>query len=163
MVTYKTRRRPAAIEQSGMSQDEDQDAIAADALASARVARLATVGAGKPHLVPVVFAVRDGALWVPVDGKPKRHTRLKRLENIRANPRVCLLIDHYEEDWRALWWVRVDGRASVVEREDEGFDDALAALGGKYPQYASVPITSAIRIDIDNVSHWRARSQDPAR
>ena len=163
MVTYKTRRRPAAIEQSGMSQDEGQDAIAADALAGARVARLATLGAGQPHLVPVVFAVCDGALWVPVDGKPKRHTRLKRLENIRANPRVCLLIDHYEEDWRALWWVRVDGQASVVERHDDGFDDALAALGDKYPQYASVPISSAIRIEIDKVSHWRARGQDPAR
>ena len=140
-----------------MPQHEDQDAIAADALAGARVARLATVDDGKPHLVPVVFAVRDGALWIPVDGKPKRHTRLQRLQNIRANPRVCLLIDHYEEDWRALWWVRVDGRASLVEQADDDFDDALASLGAKYPQYTSVSITAAIRIEIDNVAHWRAR------
>ena len=139
-----------------MSKQQDRHAFTANALAHARVARLATAGAEKPHLVPVVFAQCDGALWVPVDGKPKRHTRLKRIENIRANPRVSLLIDHYEEDWRALWWVRVDGRASVVEREDAGFDEALAALRGKYPQYASVPVTGAIRIDIDNVSHWRA-------
>ena len=146
-----------------MSKQQDRPAFLADALSAARVARLATAGADKPHLVPVVFAQCDGALWVPVDGKPKRHTRLKRLANIRANPRVCLLIDHYEEDWRALWWVRVDGRASVVEGDASGFDDALAALRGKYRQYASVPITSAIRIEIENVSHWRARGGDPAR
>ncbi len=139
-----------------MSKQEHRRAFAADALAGARVARLATLDAGKPHLVPVVFAHRDGALWVPVDGKPKRHQRLKRLENIRANPRVSLLIDHYEEDWRALWWVRVDGHASVVRREEAGFAGALAALRDKYPQYASVPITSAIRIEIDRVSQWRA-------
>lgn len=135
----------------------------AKALAQARVARLATAGTDRPHLVPVVFAQCDGALWVPVDGKPKRHMRLKRLENIRANPRACLLIDHYEEDWDALWWVRVDGWASVVERDESGFDDALAALRGKYPQYASVPIISAIRIEIEEVSHWRARGSDPTR
>ena len=139
-----------------MSRKPDRHAFAADVLAHARVARLATATADRPHLVPVVFAQSGGAVWIPVDGKPKRHTRLKRLENIRANPRVSLLIDHYEEDWRALWWVRVDGRAAVVEREDAGFDEALAALLGKYPQYASVPVTGAIRIEIDNVSHWRA-------
>ena len=128
----------------------------ADALAGARIARLATESGGKPHLVPVVFAHCDGALWVPVDGKPKRHARLKRLENIRRNPRVCLLIDHYNEDWKTLWWVRVDGRASVVSADDAGFSRAFAALQDKYPQYGSVPITSAIRIEIEGVSHWRA-------
>ena len=139
-----------------MSKEQHQRAFAADALAGARVARLATLGADNPHLVPVVFAQWVGALWVPVDGKPKRHARLKRLENIRANPRVSLLIDHYEEDWHALWWVRVDGRATVVRREDAGFAGALQALRDKYPQYASVPIMSAIRIEIDRVSNWRA-------
>lgn len=145
-----------------MSGRPDPHAFTAKALAQSRVARLATAGTDGPHLVPVVFAQSDSALWVPVDGKPKRHTRLKRLENIRANPRVSLLIDHYEEDWRALWWIRVDGRASVVKPGEAGFDEALAALGGKYPQYASVPILSAIRIEIEALSHWRARGGDPA-
>ena len=140
-----------------MSDAQDAPAFVANALASARSARLATVAGDKPHLIPVVFAQCDGALWVPVDGKPKRHTRLQRLRNIRANPRVSLLIDHYEEDWDALWWLRVDGRGAVVERRDANFDDALAALRGKYPQYTSVPIMSAIRIEIDSVSHWRAQ------
>ena len=138
-----------------MSKEEDREFVA-HALAGARVARLATLGASNPHLVPVVFAQCDGALWVPVDGKPKRHARLKRLENIRANPRVSLLIDHYEEDWHALWWVRADGRATVVRPAEAGFADALARLRDKYPQYASVPITSAIRIEIERLSHWRA-------
>ena len=146
-----------------MSKQHDRHAFAADVLAGARVARLATAGAGGPHLVPVVFAQYDGALWVPVDGKPKRHTRLRRLANIRANPRVSLLIDHYEEDWHALWWVRVDGRASVLEPGEDGFDGAHAALRDKYPQYASVSIVSAIRIEIEDVSHWRARTGTPAR
>ncbi len=144
-----------------MSSKPDRHTFPADVLAGARVARLATAGADGPHLVPVVFAQSGGALWVPVDGKPKRHTRLKRLANIRANPRVSLLVDHYEEDWGALWWVRVDGRAAVVEPEDAGFDEALATLRGKYRQYALVPVTGAIRIDIDHVSHWRA--DGPAR
>ena len=146
-----------------MSKKQDRPAFAAHALSEARVARLATFGSGRPHLVPVVFARRDGALWVPVDGKPKRHTRLKRLANIRANPRVSLLIDHYEEDWGALWWVRVDGRASIIEADAAAFDAARAALRRKYPQYASVPITSAIRIEIERVSHWRAGAAGPAR
>ena len=141
-----------------MSREEDRDrcGFPTDALAGARIARLATESGGKPHLVPVVFAHRDGALWVPIDGKPKRHARLKRLENIRQNPRVCLLIDHYDEDWRRLWWVRVDGRASVVSPDGAGFPGAVAALKDKYPQYVSVPITFAIRIEIEGVSHWRA-------
>ena len=139
-----------------MSRKEDRRGFTTDALTTARVARLGTDGGGRPHLVPVVFAQRDGALWVPVDGKPKRHARLKRLENIRHNPQVCLLVDHYEEDWRTLWWVRVDGRASVVSSDDAGFPGAVAALRDKYPQYDSVPITSAIRIEIEDVSRWRA-------
>ena len=139
-----------------MSREEDRRGVAAKALAGARIARLATESGGEPHLVPVVFAQRGGALWVPVDGKPKRHARLKRIENIRRNSRVCLLIDHYEEDWRMLWWVRIDGRASVVSSADAGFAGASAALREKYPQYGSVPILSAIKIEIEGVSHWRA-------
>lgn len=139
-----------------MSREEDQGGFTKNALTGARVARLATESGGKPHLVPVVFAHRGGALWVPVDAKPKRHARLKRLDNIRENPRVCLLIDHYDEDWRTLWWVRVDGRASVVSSPQPGFSGALAALRDKYPQYATVEIMSTIRIEIERVSHWRA-------
>ena len=90
---------------------------------------------------------------MPVDGKPKRHTRLRRLANIRANPRVALLIDHYSEDWQALWWVRVEGTARRVERDADG----ERALRAKYAQYSDVPITSLILLTIERTSAWRAR------
>jgi len=118
------------------------------------VARLATVGAdGAPHIVPVVFACQGRVVWLPIDGKPKRHMRLKRVANIRANPRATLLIDHYSEDWQALWWVRVDGAASVVGRDADG----ERALKVKYAQYADVPISALIRLDVERTSSWRAR------
>src|SRR3712207_8024736 len=47
--------------------------------------------------------------------RSKRHTALRRLANIAHEPRVALLADHYAEDWSALWWVRADGTARVVE------------------------------------------------
>ena len=95
-----------------MSEDEARLRFAA-----ARVARLATADAeGVPHVVPVVFAVDRDTIVVAVDHKPKRTTALKRLANVRANPRVALLADHYaDDDWDALWWVRADGAGTVHE------------------------------------------------
>src|SRR4051812_37654808 len=89
--------------------------------ASAPVARLATVAEnGRPHLVPVVFALDADTLYTAVDDvKPKATTRLKRLANIAANPRVALLADHYEDDWSALWWARADGTARLLDPDDE--------------------------------------------
>ena len=79
--------------------------------AAARVARLATADAtGQPHLVPVTFAVAGDMVYTAVDAKPKRTTALRRLANVAANPRVSLLVDHYDDDWSRLWWVRADGR-----------------------------------------------------
>src|SRR5712692_6363268 len=82
----------------------------------ARVARLGTIGAtGAPHLVPFCIALDGDVLYSAVDRKPKRSVRLRRLENAAAEPRVCVLVDHYEEDWSRLWWVRLDGRALQLE------------------------------------------------
>jgi PPOX class probable F420-dependent enzyme len=108
-------------------------AIAEERLALARIARLATVTpAGRPHVVPVCFALSRGRIFTAVDGKPKVTTELARLENVRATGRVSLLVDHYEEDWSQLWWVRVDGIAEVIE-SDAAIDD----LADKYEQYRS--------------------------
>ena len=86
--------------------------------AQARVARLATIGPdGRPHLVPIVFVLVDDVVWSAIDSKPKSTRALRRLDNIRSNPQVSLLVDHYSDDWAALWWVRVDGEARVVGRE----------------------------------------------
>src|SRR3989442_6021753 len=78
------------------------------------VAALTTVAeSGRPHAVPIVFARAQGALWSPIDGKPKRGGELARIRHIRRDPRVSLLFSHYEEDWTRLWWVRADGEAQI--------------------------------------------------
>jgi PPOX class probable F420-dependent enzyme len=126
-------------------------------LSSARVGHLATVRPdGGPHVVACCFAVDGDRLWTAVDAKPKTTTRLQRLDNIRAHPRASLLVDHYEEDWDALWWVRVDGPAYVLEDGEER-DDALAALAAKYSQYVSAPPAGpVIAIAAERVSGWSA-------
>jgi PPOX class probable F420-dependent enzyme len=79
------------------------------------VARLATVSPdGRPHVVPVTFAVDGDVIYSAVDAKPKTTTRLARLRNITAEPRVAMLADHYEADWDRLWWARADGAATVL-------------------------------------------------
>lgn len=122
---------------------------------AARVARLATVRAGgAPHLVPVVFAVHDSTVLLVVDEKPKRTKELQRLANVRAEPRVSLLADHYEDAWGSLWWVRADGRARVVEDGPER-DRAVALLQAKYPQYAASPPTGpAVVVDVESWRWW---------
>ena len=122
---------------------------------AARVARLATVRAGgAPHLVPVVFAVQDSTVFLVVDEKPKRTKELQRLANVRAEPRVSLLADHYEEAWGSLWWVRADGRARVVEDGPER-DRAVALLQAKYPQHAASPPTGpAVVVDVEAWRWW---------
>ncbi|GGO29697.1 PPOX class F420-dependent oxidoreductase [Microbispora rosea subsp. aerata] len=180
---------------------------ARELFAAARVARLATIGAGgAPRLVPVTFALihgtapgaedigppdagreggrlgggprvdrvtdaghegggpgggprvdRGGGLGVvvtAVDHKPKATTDLRRLRDIRDNPRVCLLADHYEDDWERLWWVRADGRARIVEGGDERAR-AVAWLVRKYAQYRERPPAGpAIVIHVERWSGW---------
>jgi PPOX class probable F420-dependent enzyme len=125
--------------------------------AAARVARLASVTpAGAPHVVPVTFAVVGDAIWTAVDDKPKSTRRLQRLVNIAAHPAVSLLVDHYEEDWSALWWVRADGTANVLDVDGSpGVRAALTELAAKYPQYAEPPPGPLIRVA---VTSWRAWS-----
>jgi PPOX class probable F420-dependent enzyme len=128
-------------------------------LAAARVGRLATVRPdGRPHVVVCCFAVEGDGLWTAVDEKPKRTGgRLQRLENVRANPHASLLVDHYEEDWERLWWVRVDGAAAVLEIGNEE-ERAIAALTARYPQYADAPPPGpVIAIAIERITGWSAR------
>ena len=124
--------------------------------AAAPVARLATLGAGgRPRVVPCCFALEADAAYSAVDHKPKRSAHLARLDDIRANPAVCLVVDHYEDDWSKLWWVRLDGTARVVE---DGPDRkrGVDLLVAKYPQYQERPPPGPVIVI--SVERWRAWS-----
>jgi len=123
------------------------------------VAHLATLGAdGAPHQVPIVFARVAGRIWSPVDGKPKRSAALARLANVRRDPRVSLLLDHWDADWTRLWWLRIDGRARVVSGDEVDHAAIERALRVKYPQYASVPVfrgpVTLIEIEFERITTW---------
>ena len=121
------------------------------------VARLASVSSdGRPHLVPVCFALDSDWIFFAVDHKPKTGPDLKRLRNIVANSSVSLLVDHYERDWTRLWWVRVDGTARVLDPGDEA-NRALDLLADRYPQYVEGrPDGPVVAIKIERMSGWSA-------
>ena len=132
-----------------------EDATPVERFASATVARLATVGHGRPHLVPISFALwTSGTLIAAVDHKPKRTTRLKRLQNIAANPQVSVLVDRYDEDWRQLWWARADGLAQGGKGRPGG---GGRSAGGRYEQYRDRPPQGPfIVVEIQRFSGWSA-------
>jgi PPOX class probable F420-dependent enzyme len=106
--------------------------------------------------VPIVFAVDGDTLYSAVDRKPKRSTRLRRIENARARPDVTILVDHYDDDWRQLWWIRLRGRARVLDDGDERAR-ALQLLQEKYPQYRREPPDGPVlAVDISEIRSWSA-------
>jgi PPOX class probable F420-dependent enzyme len=120
----------------------------------ARVARLATVGTdGRPHVVPICFALDGDTLYTAVDEKAKSTRRLRRLANIEANPWVEIVIDHWDEDWSRLWWVRLSGPARVVDQDAR----ALELLQAKYPQYREQPPAGPfVIVTVEARSEWPA-------
>ena len=126
-----------------------------DRLAGARVGRLATVGADRrPHIVPCCFTIVHDTLYSAVDGKPKSTRALRRLENIRVNPSASLLVDHYDDDWERLWWVRVDANGRIVDPGTE-LEDAVTRLRAKYEQYQrEAPEGPVVALDIVNWRGW---------
>jgi len=127
----------------------------------ARVARLATVGDhGAPHVVPVCFAATRDQLVTAIDHKPKTTTQLKRLDNIRANPAVSLLVDRYEEDWSLLWWVRADGHARVVDDPVE-LQPLLAPLLEKYRGHYGLRSLEGPAVVVD-LHHWAGWTASPS-
>ena len=131
-------------------------------LREARVGRLATADAGgRPLLVPVCFAFDGAALYSAVDAKPKRTRNLRRLRNVADNPHVSLVIDDWDEDWRRLRWVIVEGRADVLTRGPE-FTQAIDRLRDKYPQYRAMNLSrdegAIVRIAPERILQWRAAS-----
>jgi PPOX class probable F420-dependent enzyme len=136
-------------------------------LESARIAHLATVSAdGKPHIVPVVYAYDGKHIYIVLDDKPKRTPpmRLKRVRNIQANPSVSLLVDHYDEDWSKLAWVRVDGTARILHR-GKAHDAAIKLLRAKYHQYRKMKIEErpVIEITVKRIVDWKANTAPSGR
>jgi PPOX class probable F420-dependent enzyme len=119
------------------------------------VARLATTDPdGRPHLVPIVFALDGDTLYSAVDEKPKRSRTLRRIENARLRPDVTVLVDHYDEDWQQLWWIRLRGHARVLDNGTER-EHALTLLTTKYPQYRNTPPHGPVlAIDINQIRSW---------
>jgi PPOX class probable F420-dependent enzyme len=128
-------------------------------VASARVGRLATIDPdGRPNVVPFVFALEGDTLYSSVDEKPKRTRELRRLENLRRDPRFTVLVDHYEEDWPRVWWVRVRGMGRVIDEGPER-EHALELLSRKYEQYsAEAPQGPVIALKAEDWRGWAYRS-----
>jgi PPOX class probable F420-dependent enzyme len=125
--------------------------------AAARVARLATADAtGRPHIVPVTFAVDGDVVYSAVDAKPKRGTALKRLANVADNPAVALLVDHYADNWNDLWWVRADGTGRVIDPRDPEGVRAVSMLADRYPDFAARG--AVLAVDVHRWSGWTARA-----
>ena len=135
-------------------------------LKSARVARLATADAeGRPSVVPVVFVLEQGEIYVPIDGKPKKDPRrLRRLRNIRDNPIVSFLVDRYDEDWSKLAFLHIRGKASILTEkgataaEKDELERCARHFRKKYAQYETVslgePERVMIRITPQSSTFW---------
>jgi PPOX class probable F420-dependent enzyme len=130
---------------------------AAAMFAESRVAMLATTGPDAvPHVVPVVFAVHDDAVYTAVDAKRKSTQRLRRLANIEDNPHVSMLADHYDEDWSQLWWVRADGLAEVHYSGEE-MANGYFLLRRKYVQYQRIALDGpVVTVNVQRWSSWQA-------
>lgn len=125
-----------------------------DRLSGSPIAHLGTVSArGRPHVVPCCFVLDGSTLFTAVDAKPKSTRRLQRIRDLEANPSASLIVDHYEDDWTRLWWVRVDVTGRIMEPGAE-HDRALDRLAEKYAQYRQHrPPGPVLALDIDG---WRA-------
>ncbi|OBA92599.1 PPOX class F420-dependent oxidoreductase [Mycobacteriaceae bacterium 1482268.1] len=130
---------------------------ARERFASSPVAQLATADAdGVPHIVPVVFAVDKNVIYTAVDAKRKSTRRLRRMANIEANPAVSLIVDHYDDDWSQLWWVRADGTAQIHYSGEE-MANAYFGLRRKYPQYQRIALDGpVIAVAVTRWSGWQA-------
>lgn len=124
---------------------------------TARVAHLATLtSADRPHIVPIVFVIDGAHLMTAIDQKPKRTRDLQRIRNIERTPAISVLIDHYDEDWRRLWWVQLEGTARVL-RDSAQIRRPIALLSAKYAQHAADPPAGpVIDMTIDTWRGWAA-------
>jgi PPOX class probable F420-dependent enzyme len=122
-------------------------------LSAERVARLALLDEEDlPRLLPVTFAVWEGAVWSAIDRKPKRTAEPARVRRLRRRPEAALLVDRYDDDWSRLAWLELRGSVSI-----EPVGPALEALAERYEQYrAEPPPGPLLRLDVERAAWWRA-------
>ncbi len=144
----------------------DIDDHISDYIRAQRVARLATVDEqGQPLVVPICYAFDGARLYSPLDEKPKRVApdQLKRVRNIERNPQVSLVIDEYSEDWQALRYVIIIGRAEMIcpRQHPQTHAQAIRLLREKYPQYRAMTIDARALIQITplRINRWAARKE----
>lgn len=126
---------------------------------TARVGRLATADTeGRPHVVPVCFALVDDHVVTPIDEKAQSvpPDALRRSRDIHENPHVALIVDHYTDDWSQLGWVQVRGTATWCAPDDTAHAPGIAALRRKYDQYIDHDLATRplIRISPGSVRSW---------
>jgi PPOX class probable F420-dependent enzyme len=126
---------------------------AGELLSSARVGRLALLDERDlPRVLPVTYAVWEGAVWSAIDSKPKRSGEPARVRRLRRRPEAALLVDRYDDDWSRLAWVELRGAVSI-----EPLGPALEALGARYPQYRDEPPPGPLlRLAVRDAVWWRA-------
>ena len=123
---------------------------------AARIGRLALLdGDDRPRVLPVTFAIHDGAVWSAIDEKPKRSAHPARIRWLRRRPEAALIVDVYDEDWAKLAWVQLLGTIEVLTAADH--PAAVAALANKYPAYdARRPPGPLLKLTIERAVHWHA-------
>jgi PPOX class probable F420-dependent enzyme len=131
---------------------------ARELLEQARVGRLGVLADdGGPRVLPVTFALADGAIVTAVDHKRKDvpADRLARLRWLHARPQAALTVDHYEEDWSRLAWVQALGPVAIL---DAGVArQAIAALRERYAPYRDrSPAGPVLSLQPERVLWWRA-------
>ena len=131
-----------------------------DLLRESRLGHLATCNRSRvPHVVPICYVFHEGAIYSSIDEKPKRREPedLRRVINVRANPNVCVIIDHYEENWSQLRFIIIHGKAEVIQSGEE-HQQAITQLKKKYPQYRSMSLQTrpVIKIAPTRIKTWNS-------
>lgn len=129
-------------------------------LRTQRVGRLATVDAkGRPAVIPFCFAYDGKTFYSSLDEKPKSVSpeKLRRTQNIRANPEVAMVLDHYDEDWTQLKFVLIRGRARIL-RSGKEHGRAVRLLRKKYSQYKTMRLETrpVLKIVPWRIFEWTA-------
>jgi nitroimidazol reductase NimA-like FMN-containing flavoprotein (pyridoxamine 5'-phosphate oxidase superfamily) len=120
-----------------------------------RHAALATDAGGAPYLSLVAFALAPGGAAV-LFATPRNS---RKFRNLRANPRVSLLLDtrgERDRDYGSAEAITVVGRARVLRAGSSSWREAGRALHAKHLALAAfleATTTALIRVEIDEAVH----------